>query len=223
MPRAVSRSRARAVAADEQWVRDLLPEGLDQPSDIPHEIFSAALATFLRQERLDMSTLALETGIGRTTLYRRVGDRDLLLGAVLWYVTRATLVDALIASRELHGIARVTEATAVYLRDIYPQAPFRRLLDAEAEIALRILTSRAGPVQHGLVDFYERLLEHEVNQGNLRLIPQPGGLAYTIVRISESYIYADVIAGRSPDVEEAVAVIGMLLRGSVERRLAPRK
>ena len=49
-----------------------------------------------------------------------------------------------------------------------------------------------------------------------------GPLAYTIVRISESYIYADVIAGRTPDVEEAVSVIGMLLRGSVERRSAPR-
>ena len=223
MPRAVSRSRARALAADEPWVRELLPEGLDQPAKIPTEIFNAALATFLRQERLDMSTLAVETGIGRTTLYRRVGDRDLLLGAVLWFVTRATLIDALLASQGMTGVQRLTETTAVYLRDIFPQPPFRRLMDAEAEIALRILTSRAGPVQHGLVDFYQRLLEHEVNQGNLRLIPKPSGLAYTIVRISESYIYADVIAGRSPDVEEAVAVIGMLLRGSVERRLAPRE
>jgi AcrR family transcriptional regulator len=210
------------MAADQPWVRELLPEGLDHPSDVPAEIFSAALATFLRLERLDMSTLAIETGIGRTTLYRRVGDRDLLLGAVLWYVTRQTLVDALVATAELSGIQRITETTAFYLREIYPQPPFRRLLDAEPEIALRILTSRAGPVQHGLVDFHLRLLEHEVGRGNLRLIPQPSALAYTIVRISESYMYADVIAGRSPDVEEAVAVIGMLLRGSVERRRAPR-
>ena len=36
-------------------------------------------------------------------------------------------------------------------------------------------------------------------------------LAYLIVRIVESYLYSDVIAGRSPDIERAVEAIRVLL------------
>jgi hypothetical protein len=40
----------------------------------------------------------------------------------------------------------------------------------------------------------------------------PGALAYAIVRIGESFLYADVIADNDPDVDQAVTLVSRLLR-----------
>ena len=55
-------------------------------------------------------------------------------------------------------------------------------------------------------------MELEEARGNLRLGIDRATLAYAIVRIGESFLYADVIADNDPDVDQAVAVIGRLLR-----------
>ena len=204
------------------WLVELLPEGTRRPESIPPDIFDAALTKFVACERLDMSDLAEALTIGRSTLYRRVGDRDHLLGEVLWYVARQELVSALRATRAITGHPRVQRTVELFLSAIHPQRPLLRLLDAEPEIALRILTSKYGPVQSGCVGVLQRMLEQEIQRGNLRLILGADALAYAIVRLSESYVFADIIAGREPVIDEAIALVGTLLRGSVERRARPR-
>jgi hypothetical protein len=37
-------------------------------------------------------------------------------------------------------------------------------------------------------------------------------LAYTLIRVAESFLYSDVVAGSTPDVDKAVAVVRALLR-----------
>ena len=76
------------TAARLQRLRAALAPPTDPPADVPESIFRAALDTVLARRRLDMRALALETGMARATLYRKVGDRDRLLGEVLWYLTR---------------------------------------------------------------------------------------------------------------------------------------
>jgi len=94
------------------------------------------------------------------------------------------------------------------------QPPFQRLLEAEPEIALRVLTSKHGPVQRGVAATIERLLDAECERGALTLTIEPGVLAYVIVRIGESFLYADAIAGTEPDVGQAVEVVARLLDGA---------
>jgi len=45
-------------------------------------------------------------------------------------------------------------------------------------------------------------------------------LAYAIVRISEGFLYSDVVADRAPDIDRATTVIEALLTG-LDRRSAP--
>jgi AcrR family transcriptional regulator len=191
---------------------EVIPGGLTPPDDIPEPIFSAATATFVAGRRLDMRALAAELGIGRATLYRRVGGRDHLLGAVLWYLTRRAMGRAMGAGEGLAGVERVTAIAGAFMRDVNEQPAFRRLLDYEPEAALRILTSKHGPIQQGVIEWNSRLLAEEEARGALRPTIDRATLAYVIVRVGESFLYADVIADNEPNVDQAADVIGRLLR-----------
>jgi AcrR family transcriptional regulator len=191
---------------------EIIAAGIEPPAEIPPDIFKAALATFLDRRRLDMRALAGELGISRATLYRRVGGRDYLLGEVIWYLARRSLARAYDGTEELRGEERIAEVVERFMRDVHSQPALARLLEAEPEAALRILTSKHGPIQRGIIEVMERLMEVEEARGNLRLGIDHATLAYAIVRIGESFLYADVIADNDPDVDQAVAVIGRLLR-----------
>jgi AcrR family transcriptional regulator len=188
----------------------LLPEGVEPPDDIPPDIFEAALRTFLELRRLDMRALAGELGIGRATLYRRVGGRDHLLGAVVWFLTRHAIARAVKAGAGLAGRERLAAVNAGFMHDVNRQPGFRRFLDAEPEAALRILTSKHGPIQRGVIDWVARLLAQEEERGAIAPDVDLETLAYVIVRVGESFLYADVIADNEPDVDLAVDVIGKL-------------
>jgi AcrR family transcriptional regulator len=149
--------------------------------------------------------------IGRATLYRRVGDRDRLLGELLWWLTRYAIWRAIEAAGRRRGRSLAIAVIDHLLRDINGQPALRRLLDAEPEAALRIMTSKHGRVQAGLVDALEQMLRREEARG-LDLGIDAHTLAYTIVRIGEGFLYADVIADTEPDIDQAMTVIGRLLR-----------
>src|SRR5687768_16801189 len=108
-----------------------------------------ALRTFTRGERVDMQTLAAELGVGRTTLYRWVGDRELLLGEVLAILTRRAWEMVASERREpgleggLAAIRRFMELTASY-------PPLRRFAESEPGPALRVLMSVDGAVAQAL-------------------------------------------------------------------------
>lgn len=197
---------------DESEIRAIVPEGTEPPADVPDDIFQAALATFLEGERLDMQTLATQVGISRSTLYRRVDDRDALLGEVLWFLTRLAVVRALAAGQEHRGADRVVAVIEAFMLDVSTHEPFRRFLDQESEAALRILTGRGGPVQRRLIALTARLMVHEVDAGELTPFIDVDTLAYIIVRIGESFLYADVIAAaQEPDLELHRRVVEQLL------------
>lgn len=189
---------------------EILPQGTERPA-IPPEIFDAALRTVLGLRRLDMRSLAIELGIGRTTLYRKTGSRDQLLGEVMWYLTRHVIAHALDRASGLSGAARVLRVIEEFLTYVSQQRALRRLLEHEPEAALRVLTSKHGIVQRGVVETLERLLAVEERRGFRPVLDRPT-LAYAIVRIGESFLYADVIADKEPDVAKAIEVIAQLLR-----------
>ena len=65
-----------------------------------------------------------------------------------------------------------------------------------------------------------RLIELERGRGAFAAELDPASLAYAIIRISEGFLYADVIADRPPDIERAITVIRALLTG-LDRAPAP--
>jgi AcrR family transcriptional regulator len=210
-------SGGRGRTAEPEGASSILPEGVGPPADMPTAIFVAALQTYLEMRRLDMRALATELGMGRSSLYRKVGSRDNLLGAVLWYLTRRSVVRAVEASNGLRGPARVVGVVHYFLHDVHSQAALRRLLQEEPEAALRVLTSKRGIVQQRITMVVDRLLAAEEAHADARLTLDRATLAYVIVRIGESFLYADVIADNQPDVDRAVEVVAQLLGTTVPR------
>ena len=182
-----------------------------------HSVRIVAVAARWIQDgkRLDMQSLADELGVSRVTLFRRVGSREALLSKALWMLTQCTLETA--AARweaerradELH-----TPSTGRYINAMVAQSKgLRRLLDDEPALALRVLTDPRGQVQAGIVAFVEDLLRRDIEEFGLVTLIEPDVLAYALVRLGESFLYADVLAARKPDVETANRLQRALIKG----------
>jgi len=182
-----------------------------------HSVRIVAVAARWIQDgkRLDMQSLADELGVSRVTLFRRVGSREALLSKALWMLTQCTLETA--AARweaerradELH-----TPGTGRYINAMVAQSKgLRRLLDDEPALALRVLTDPRGQVEAGTVAFVEELLRRDIEEFGLVTLIEPDVLAYALVRLGESFLYADVLAARKPDVETANRLQRALIEG----------
>lgn len=191
---------------------ELVPGGISPPETIPTEALQHTIEVFQEGQRLDMGALAQRIGWSRATLYRKVPPREVLLGEVVWYLARLTLVAAIDATASLTGPERVAGAAGRFMLSVSQQPGFRRLLEQEPEVALRILTSKHGPVQAGMTVATEALMTEEMRRGSLSAIEDPQGLAYAIVRIGEGFLYADLIAGESMEIDRARRVISLLLQ-----------
>ena len=191
----------------------VLPQGTGTPVTIPGPIFAAAVDAFVAGQRLDMRLLARRIGVARATLYRRAGNREQLLDQVLWWRARRLLADQVRASADLTGTDRLSAVIGGVLRAIAADRPVRMLLESDPETALRILTGRGSTVHRGMAKALENLIELERGRGAFDASLDTPTLAFAIVRVSEGFLYSDVIADRAPDISRAVTVIEALLRG----------
>ena len=174
------------------------------------DAFRVARRWFMAGRRIEMQELAAELGVNRATLFRWVGGRDDLLGEILWSLAEPTLAAAVEASNG-NGAQRITGAIGRFAAGV-DQADFlREFVRREPERALRILTTRAGTIQSRLVASIETLLKDEVSQGNLHPPLPLRDLAYLIVRIVESFLYAEFITGEEPDIAMTELAVGALL------------
>jgi AcrR family transcriptional regulator len=166
--------------------------------------------------RVDMQGLADELGVSRATLFRRAGGREELISKSLWVLTERTL--AVAAERweaERPEGALHTPGTGRHINAIVSEAKgLRRLLDDEPALALRVLTDPRGRVQTGIVTFTEALLRRDMAEFGLVPLIEPNALAYALVRLGESFLYADVLAARKPDVALANRLQSALVEGT---------
>jgi AcrR family transcriptional regulator len=195
MPRATALERARQA----------------EPRPTPLDALQLARRRWLAGERLDMGALARELGISRATLYSWVGSRDRLIGEVIWSFAEEGLRQATEAARG-EGADYVVEVVDRFARLNASFEPLRRFIEQDPELALRILTSKKGPVQERMIAAARSLLEEQVAAGKLTLPLDMDTLAYLMIRVNESFIYSDVITGSEPDVDKAVEVVRLLLR-----------
>lgn len=166
--------------------------------------------------RLDMQGLADELGVSRVTLFRWVGSREALLGRALWLLTERSLTVSLRRwEAERPPGALLSPGTGRHINAIVSQAAgLRRLLDQEPALAIRVLTDPHGPVQPGVIAFVEGILRRDIEESGLVLSVEPGALAYALARLNESFVYADVLAARTPDIATANRLQEALITGS---------
>ena len=158
-----------------------------------------------------MSAMALELGVNRVTLYRWVGSRDRLLVEVIWSLAARTLRNEVRRSRRT-GSERIVAIVGRFIAATLSNPGFARFLAEEGELAMRLLTRRDMDFQPRLIAAVQELLEEETAAGNLALPADLHDVAYTMVRIIESYIYLDLITGEVADAKRAESILRLLLR-----------
>ena len=188
--------------------RAIAGNGASRPT--PIDALGLARRRWVAGERLDMGRLAQDLGISRATLYSWVGSKERLIGEVIW-------------SYADDGMRQAREAAigtgADYIVDVFERfarlnaafEPLRRFIEQDAELALRVLTSKDSPVQGRMIAVARDLLVTQVEAGALAPALDIETLAYTMVRVAEAFLYSDIIAGSEPDVDKAVAVVQVLL------------
>ena len=194
-------------------LRVVLPEGTGPPAAVPREMFAAAVDAYLSGRRLDMQSLARRLGVGRATLYRRAGNREQLLDEVIWWRTRRMVTGQVLATASLRGAARIASVISGALRAIAQDQPLHAFIDYDPETALRILTGSRSLAGRGILAALANLIDLERSHGAFEADLDSATLAYAIIRISEGFLYADVIADRAPDIGRAITVIQALHQG----------
>ncbi|HEV2635354.1 MAG TPA: QsdR family transcriptional regulator [Actinocrinis sp.] len=196
-----------------------LPRAADSAGAAPARFVALAARWVDEGRRLDMQGLADELGVSRATLFRHVGGREELLSKALWALTQRTLSIASARWESERGPDELhSTGTGRHLNALVSQAKgLRRLLDDEPALALRVLTDPRGRVQNGIVTYVEALLRHDIAEFGLVPLIEPNALAYALVRMGESFLYADVLANRQPDVATADRLQQALFEGAVVR------
>jgi AcrR family transcriptional regulator len=180
----------------------------------PADAFAAARNVILAGTKLDMAALAIELGIGRATLYRWTGDREQLIKEVLALFLRETFawIDKQLEKENVVGAERFARVVEHMMRTLTKSKPVYWLLRNEPEVALRILTGDGvNSLQGATIDKLVGLVEQEIAQGNYRPRLEPLLLAYATVRLVDSFVYGDIIAGVPVNLDAASKVIRSLL------------
>lgn len=195
------------VAAAPSWLSERMAAHPDA-----RRAFDLAREQFIGGRRIDMGGLAATLGVDRTSLFRWVGNRDALLSEVLWSLAVPTLVQADRATAELSGAARVAELLTAFVADLNRADYFRGFLRREPARALRLLTTTESEIQRRYIATADWLVRREMGEVPLGGAIDVAGLAYLLVRISESFTYADLIAGDEPSAARARIAFRLLLR-----------
>lgn len=157
---------------------------------------------FLKSERVDMGDIATELGVGRATLYRWVGNRDWLLGEVMWSLGAAGIEDARRRAKG-KGAEWVLQIYRAFGDAIVGFEPIRRFVENEPECALRVMASKHSPNQERVINAFKEILVEAERERGLTLKLDAETLAYVLVRIGESFLWADLITGQTLDREKA--------------------
>jgi AcrR family transcriptional regulator len=164
----------------------------------------------LTGERIDMQRFAQQLGVNRVTLYRWVGSRDQLVVEALWDLTDRLIrrISGEMADRPGSRVPAVLEE---WTRATIETPGMRYFLHGQSEWAMRLLTLHAGGFQPRLLELVEELIGADIREGRVRSpLPLPE-LAYTVVRVCESYIYLPAITGDSVHPEVLRRVLDVLL------------
>src|SRR5262245_60774018 len=171
--------------------------------------------------RLDTTEVAARHGIGRTTLFRRVGNREELMGEALWWLADRTFGEArnrwdeqyATATRDEQGCLRCLRVMEFFSAAVATNKGFGLLLQNEPAVAIRVLTDPSGRVQPRMIRTYVELLERDIRDADLAALVDVETLGYAIVRLGESIIYSDTLAGLGSTWPTAHILVRKLVEG----------
>jgi AcrR family transcriptional regulator len=167
-----------------------------------------ARARFLAGERVEMNQLTADLDIGRTTLYRWVGEREQLIGEIL-----GKLVDEWVALVEAQargtGVDRFLDVLRRYLQHAAGSTALTEFTRREPALALRVLMDRDGQVaQHS--DYAIRRILNEADPA----VELPADTVRAITLVAITLVWAYIATGQEPDIDGAVTLTRTLLEAA---------
>lgn len=182
----------------------------------PADAFRRARRMWLKGERIHLASLSAELNIGRATLFRWVGNKDLLLGEVLWSLYEPLRLEALSATPG-NGVDFVVGVYRHINSTLLHSEPLRRFIREDPEYALKILTSSQSTLHSRTVEANTRTLRDQIAGGHIDPPLNVNSLSYFMVRLAESCLYSDIINGREPreeELEDACTAVRVMLGGT---------
>lgn len=161
-----------------------------------------------------MAALALELGIGRATLYRWTGARERLIKVVLatYLLDTMSWIGQRIDKEKIDGSERIARVVEEMMRVLANSFPVKALLRNEPNVALRLLTADGIESLHGVtIARLTEIIEQEVRKGTYKPRLEPHLLAYTAIRLVDSFVFGDIIAGVEVQLDTANKVIRSVL------------
>lgn len=164
-----------------------------------------ARARFVSGERVEMQVLAAELDIGRTTLYRWVGEREQLLEEVF-----AGLVDdwfaQVIPQAEGSGRERLVDVMRRFLEFAAGFDPLSEFAAREPALTMRLLLDREGMIAERSKSAIRELLAADVPD-----LVVPENIIDAIEMSAASLVWANIAIGREPDIDGAIDLCETLL------------
>lgn len=175
----------------------------------PEHALRFARETFLRCERIDMRELADDLGVGRTTLYRWVGDREKVLGVVLARLTERTW-ETVQAEATGQGVDRGLDVIRRFMDVTARFPPLLAFAEAEPAVALRVLMADGQAVNSALRAGFSRALDEAG-------VPTSPDTVEIMVQLATALEWAPVVIGEPPAIDRAIALMRHLVAPTPER------
>jgi AcrR family transcriptional regulator len=171
---------------------------------------AAARALFDAGRRVEMGPLAESLGVNRATLYRWVGSRDALLGALVRERIDRGLAAADARARRAGrtGTARLAVLLTALFAGAGRTSPVRAFVDSEPAAAMRVMTT--GPVHDRLIERFAGLIDDEAAAGSLAPRYPSRQIAELIVKTGEAVFWFDVTSGRGLDQANMLVLLDAL-------------
>jgi len=173
------------------------------------EAFEYAVGMYLRGRRIDFSALASELGVGRTTVHRWFGTRDDLIADILG-TTAVALLNEVADSTPGEGPARLLEIFDRFNRALAEVPALATFLENESDSLTYIVRGDRGP-QPMLVHAIAGMIQAEVDAGRYLPAVDAETTAYAIVRLAQSFMYADRATGVRGDLDRLREIEAVLL------------
>lgn len=173
----------------------------------PDDAVGLALETFVREERVDMQSLAAQLGVSPATLYRWFGSRGTLLEAVLERLTEQFSEEAQ-AGAQGTGDERVLDWARRLMIRAAAFEPLRSFVTREPQLALRLLLGRGGAI-HSMLSARTAELVAQARPAGAEAPREQH--VHLIVQIATALAWATFTIGDEPEIDSAVEVIGLIL------------
>jgi len=206
------------------WLHELTAEAPAHDQDaMQRRIIEAAYELFVTfgLRRTTIEDIAKRAGVGRPTVYRRFGDKDTIVHAVLTRESRRLIMNVGAQVEQVRPASRLLiQSFVIGVRTVSRHPLLQRLLDSEPELILPYLTLRAGP----LIE-----IGHLLTADFLQTLQQEGGLKRTqaeyllevLGRLFISIVITPSLRLRADDDASLERLVQQFMEPLLERQLIP--